>query len=399
MRNVVKLVMVSASVLAMAGCSRGTGGQADFVHPDVLAKADLSYYWQRPLKLERGESLARLYLLDENLYCVTNANRVITLDAAKGTFKWSKRLGSRQQTVFRPCHADDMILSDTVATISEILDGTDDRLLEPFDAVCFNTISNLMVFDRRTGHVKRKIPLKFACNTGGACDGTLFYAGSTRGSYHAIRLREAVHLWAYRTDGLLSANVRHHAGTVFVASQDGRIYTNKAGDIRKPMWKRKMRGPVTADFHVDKRGAFVPCGDGLIHTFGLEKGRKLWDPFICEGDLLDPIQVCENTIFQYARPGRFYAINLASGKLRWETRRGREVLAVIDGDVYLLDNDGNLHVVDEILGSVRTSLSLVGMDRFAANTKAEAMYMASASGKVFCVRQIGAEHLKPEDLK
>ena len=66
---------------------------------------------------------------------------------------------------------------------------------------------------------------------------------------------------------------------------------------------------------------------------------------------------------------------------------------------YVLDDSGNLLVVDEILGKVRASIPLTACDLFADNTSAPAIYLAGTDGRLYCLRQLGAGRLTAEALK
>ena len=340
-----------------------------------------------------------MYLLDENLYCLTSTNRVITLDAAKGTPKWSCDIAKPGVTVFEPCHGDDMVLPEKPLTIKQMTSYEHEQPVTiRFKGVCFNTLSRLVVLNRTNGVVIRDIRLDFAANTGGATDGSLFFVGSTKGWFYAISLSDTMTQWYMHTDDMISAPVRYHDGRVYVASEDGSMYAAVFGRKGKRVWKKNMTGPVTAAFRVNDKGCFVPCEDRRIYAFDILNGSPLWMPFACHGPLRRPIQLTERTIFQYADRDRFYAVDIATGKKRWSMRTGRKVLAMLGGNAYILDAGRNLLIVNEILGTVKHSLPLTGMDLFVGNTKAPAIYTATRSGKVFCIRSAGAGHLTPEML-
>ena len=369
-------------------------------HPDVLAAAGLSYYWRARVALAKGETIDRMYLLDENLYCLTGHNRLIALDAAKGTPKWSYKIASADQTVFRPTHFDKMLLSEKVAGIKEILTGSKPGAIEPFDAVLINTLSDIVVLDRTSGTLRRKIPLTFAANTAGATDGLYYFVGSTRGWYHAILLNEAVPSWTLSTEDLLSAPLEYYNGQVYVGGEDGVFYATLIGyQEGTRIWSQQLGGPITAGFHVDLRGCFVSCQDNRIYAFNARSGRQLWEPFVCNGALRDSVQVGTGTLFQYAAADQLYAINLANGKQRWAMPTGRKVLAAADRDVYILDDRGQLLVVDELTGRVSASLLLTGFDVFVSKATGDAIYAASSTGIISCIRSSSAGYLTAEMLR
>ena len=122
MRSVAILAVVSAAVwavscqesspghgLAGGGTSPGrtAHGMAAIPARTVLNKADLDYYWNLPLHLEAGETIAALYKLDENLYAVTDHDRVFCVDALRGIQRWGPlAIRTDGDPIFPPAHAE-----------------------------------------------------------------------------------------------------------------------------------------------------------------------------------------------------------------------------------------------------------------------------------------------------
>ena len=398
MRALTSSLVLGSVVLAVAGCGgRQTAGTLD---PDVLAKAELQYYWTVPVDLERGESISRLLLLKENVYCLTNRHRLIAVDGARGLFKWARTVADADQTVFRPALADNVTLPEQVGGIKQVLSPQSATDIRTFDAILVNTLSYVLVLDRQSGRQVRRIEFDFAANTGGASDGLSFYVGSTDGRYYAIRLAEAIVAWQLAAEDLIAAPVEYHNGNVYVADTSGTLTCARVGQPGKEIWSVPMSGAVTAEFHVDGRGCFVPCDDQRLYAFEPMSGARLWElPFVAQGPMRDPVQVAENTIFQYAEGDKFYAVALTSGKERWSRKDGRTVLAAFDGEVFLLNASDTLLILDEVLGTVKTSLSLTGWQLFAANTTAPAIYVATRDGRLACIRKVAAGQLTPEAMK
>ena len=221
--------------------------------------------------------------------------------------------------------------------------------------------------------------------------------------------------WRLYTDDLLTAPPRCHfvadLDRVYVAGEDGNLYIARIDDrmlerVWPPEGRREwpmMAGAVTAPFHVDDGGCFISARDRRVYRFPLTGAEKPTWKFTCEGSLADPVQVSENTVFQYARGVGLYALGLSDGAERWRMPEARRLLASLRVDdtpvAYLLDAGNNLLVVDEAMGRVRAVVPLTGCHLFADNTKAPAIYVASRTGHVYCIRQQGAPHLTAEMLK
>jgi hypothetical protein len=192
--------------------------------------------------------------------------------------------------------------------------------------------------------------------------------------------------------------VQVYGNAVYAAGRNGNIVAMQTGRYRLELWRQDLNGTLSAAFHVDERGCFVPGEDRRVYALDPIAGRKLWDPFICQGPLRSDIQVSTQTVFQYAVQDKLYAINLVSGAQRWTLKEGRTVLAVMDGRVYLLDAAGMLRVVDEMLGTVQFTLPMNGFTLFLPNTTAPAVYAATADGLVSCIRPVEAGYMTIEML-
>jgi len=82
------------------------GAQASLPNAQTLAKANLQYYWtmeRKDLALQEDESISIVYKLDENLYAVTDHDRLICIDKDRGLLKWSYAIRTNGERIFRPC--------------------------------------------------------------------------------------------------------------------------------------------------------------------------------------------------------------------------------------------------------------------------------------------------------
>ncbi len=387
------LVLLASGLLAGCGGSKAP----QLVTSEVLTEADLNYFWTLHLDLPDGESLLRLSLVDENLYVVTDRNYLYTLDAASGAVKWSYRLGSPAMKSYRVYHASDVVLPERRLTIQEIAEDRLGPSAEPVDVVLVNTLTKLHVFDRSNGQVLREVKFDFTANTGPACDGRSAFIGSSEELVYSVRLASATHLWS-EPSGSLAGAPEYTEGFLFVANEQGRLHCIKPGFHAARQWTKELSGKVAGGFHADQRGLFLGTDENFLYGLVPESGETLWEPFITQGPINRPVQVGANSVFAYADGDRFYAVNLTTGQQRWAHPAGRRVLAAIRGTIYLLDRDRNLHLVDEVLGTDRTTLPLVGMDLFADNAVAPAIYTATRDGRVFCIRPDEAGQLTPDML-
>lgn len=384
----------SADMMARKAVNRGE-----------LDKAGLQVYWTRTLSLPEGQIITRMYRLDENLYCLTDKNRLYVLNAANGVPLWDYADFNVDTTVFAPSHANAAVISEEVAGVKNMGPGRAMANTVTVDLVAINTLTEGFLFDRKTGKKYRHFKFDFSASTSSATDGDYYYVGATNGWYYVYRISDAVKIWWGQTEGTIIAPLVAFSGRLYVGSTDGGLDVMRAGDRGKKAWSTddktgyKMRGPITARFHVDDRGCFVGCEDQCIYGFELATGRPLWDRVYCSGRITTPTQVSRNTLFQYAMGDKFYAVNLSSGKVRWTLPQARTVAAVIKGTAYLTDSYRNLLLVDEILGQVKSTIPMPGLDMIANNTTAPCIFGASQNGLLLCIRLKTAGHLTAEMLK
>ncbi len=404
MRTLITCGVILAACLFCMYCAGGCGPDKHLIFSNVaergasleaqhLAKVDLQFYWRARIRLAENEIVRRLWRLDENIYALTSANRLVALDAARGTYKWSYQVARRINKVFSPCHADEV----------EILKPDPDSPIKTFKAVLINTLSYALLINRDTGKLVRKLDFKFTANTSGSSDGEHFYVASERGWYYAVNLSNGFCRWTMSTKKTITARPTIFGKKLFVASHDGKLYVINPGRSKdRLLWNQLTDAPLSADFFVDARGCFVPGQDYRLHAYDNLTGEELWR-FVARGPMRQPVQVGRETVFQVAFGDRFYAVNLANGRKRWDLKNGRIVLGSVKINknpyVFVLTTGKRLLIVHEILGKVEKSLLMTGLDLFVPSATKPVIYAATTNGKIVCIRPVSAGHLTPKMLK
>jgi len=406
------LLLVSLAVAAV-GCGPRVRGEWDgFAQPQVLQAAGLQYYWHVDVGLEKKEKIDRLFLLGNDLYCLTDKNRMLAIDATRGIWRWTQRVASPRQRVFAPIAAKAVALPNWIGDAASTRPTKEMiRSAQPFDAVILNTLTDILVMDRTTGNFVVRIRLDFPTNTGGAfavdAQGVPVYCVvSASGTCYGIDLRTGLSIWRVPSGAVDTAPVLHD-GILYVASGAGTLTATFVADGPRPLWRstdidsREMHAPVTAAFYVDDRGCFVPCQDNRLYAYDRLNGRPLWPAVVCQGPLRTAVQVGLNTVFQRADWDKFYAVDLVNGSIRWTLPAGRMVLAVMQekgNRVHLLDEANNLRIVEEATGEEIASLPMTGYQVYLPNARAPVIYAASRAGRIACIRPESAEPLTPEML-
>ncbi len=412
MRGLMKLPVLLIASGILVGCAsqsainatRQTAAQQAARHVKILKDAGLNYYWKWKLPLD-GEIIARTYLIDENLYCLTNANRLIAIDAARGILRWSRwvHVAKPGVKVYEPVNVKNVMIPRIPPTRKEILQPKlySDKKIKSFDAVIISTRTNALLIDRDNGEVIRRIEFNFnAGASAGVCsDGRLLFVPDTRGWYHAILLHQMIESWTLSVEGAITLAPRYVDDKVIVVSEKGRVQVASTFETRNKIWTRVLKTSAGAPVLATRNHLLIPCMDKRLYAFDPTTGRELWEPFDCKKPLRDIPQISEVSAFQYARGGDFHALAIVTGKLRWTLPDARKVLAAMDHKVYLMDKRNRILVVDEILGETKAAIQMPPTDLLAANTTAPAIFGASRDGNLYCIRTIDAGHLTAEMLK
>jgi outer membrane protein assembly factor BamB len=411
MRGLMKLLVLLIVSSIFVGCASEqptiTAAQRAAKHAKSVEDAGLRYYWKssdiREL-LPSGEKIARTYLLDENFYCLTNMNRLIAVNASSGTMRWNQwaHIAKPGVKVFDPVHVTNVSISREPMTRQEILQPKRfGNKGEDIDLVIISTRSNALVIDRDSGQIIRDIKFNFAAGAtaGVAANGRFMFVPDTRGWYHAIGISNMLESWTLSVDAAIKVAPRYVADKIVVASQDGHLQVASTVETRKVHWGRDLAAPIEAPILATRTHLMVPCMDRRLHAFDTATGQRAWEAFDCKRPLKNIPQISEVSVFQYARGGKFYALDLVSGKLRWDSNNARKVLAAIKSNVYLQDNNNRILVVDEILGDVKSSIQMPPGDLLTPNTSASAIYGATRGGNLYCLRRIDAGHITAEMLQ
>ena len=214
--------------------------------------------------------------------------------------------------------------------------------------------------------------------------------------------------WRFPTGDRIVSSPVWHAGTVYVGSDDGHLYAvDAASGVQR--WQHRTGGPVSSSPAVANGRVHVLSYDGRLHTLDAASGTLLWK-FASDGErrfearglhgmqprqqtFADPYDVylsspvvVQGTVYFGSGDGHLYAVDAATGALRWKFRTGNVVHAspaVADGLVYVGSWDGRLYAVDAATGQERWHFQ-GGLDPLMANQQGFQSSPAVVDGVVYC---------------
>lgn len=184
--------------------------------------------------------------------------------------------------------------------------------------------------------------------------------------------------WVFPTGQRIVSSPTSHDGAIVFGSDDGHIYAVDAASGRQ-RWMQGTGGPVSSTPAIAGGRVYAVSYDGSLYALDERTGEVLWK-FATEGErrfearglhgmqpraqtfpdvfdvyLSSPV-VADGAVFFGSGDGHLYAVDAATGSLRWKFRTGDVVHAspaFADGVIYAGSWDGRLYAVDARSGEQR----------------------------------------------
>jgi eukaryotic-like serine/threonine-protein kinase len=168
-----------------------------------------------------------------------------------------------------------------------------------------------------------------------AVAGALLYVGSADHNLYAINLADGTQKWKFKTHGRVSSSPAVSGGLVYFGSYDGTFY---AVDAASGQEKWKFAAPGERRF-------------AAKHLHGAEPAEETMpDPFDC---YLSSPAVWNGTVYFGSGNGNVYALDAATGALKWKFQTGDVVHAspaIADGVVFIGSWDSYFYALDAATG-------------------------------------------------
>ncbi|MCL4557991.1 MAG: PQQ-binding-like beta-propeller repeat protein [Deltaproteobacteria bacterium] len=199
--------------------------------------------------------------------------------------------------------------------------------------------------------------------------------------------------WAYATgDYVYSSPVIGWDGTIYVGSEDGRLYAvSPNGGSR---WSYATGGPIWySSPAVSANGTiYIGSSDGSLYAIGSD-GSLDWK-YPTGGPIWysSPAIGADGTVYIGSSDGKLYAIG-SGGGLKWSYTTGNQVYSSpaigADGTVYIGSGDGSLYAIDPA-GTFKWSYPTGGsIDSSPAIGADGTVYIGSSDGKLYAINPKG----------
>ena len=226
-----------------------------------------------------------------------------------------------------------------------------------------------------------------------AVAGGMAFIGSTDHFLYAVDLATGSEKWKFETGSRVTSSPAIAGGTVFFGSMDANLYAVDAA-TGKLRWKYATAGehrytathmhgampaaeamPDPFDFYLSSPAisggtVYFGSGDGNVYALDAATGALKWK--FQTGDVVHSSPAIDSgTVFAGSWDSYLYALDAATGKEKWRFKTGEDPKihnqvgiqsspAVVNGVVYFGCRDSNLYAVDEKTGEKKWAYSNKG---------------------------------------
>lgn len=353
-----------------------------------LARFGLERAWASQATIEIGRDVVRHMVLDEdNLYVQSSGGTVTAFDNETGRKRWAVQLGNKDEPSYAATSNDEMVL---------ILAGIHMYSLEKF-----------------SGDLLWTLKLNKQAATSPVMDADQVYFGSLDGSVHAYDLKKIQELhdqnrlpqwtnvaynWRYKSAKEVTSPPIVGEGLVHFASRDNSLYAITSGE-RKLQWQFETREPISAYLGSANGVIFLASEDFDVFCIDKITGSVRWR-FITGLPIRVQPRVINDDVFVFPARGGMNCLSRISGRRKYWRPNYVDFVGATRRLLFVTDRVNNLIVLSRRDGAFIGALPFRGFKVRYGNELTDRLYIATQSGLVVCIREIGQEfptyHAFPE---
>ncbi len=216
-----------------------------------------------------------------------------------------------------------------------------------------STGGNLYAVDRETGAEKWKFDTKSRIASSPAVAGGMVYFGAYDSNFYAVDAASGQLKWKFKTGGERRFAAKHLHGSV------------PEEETMPDPWDCYLSSPV-----VWQGAVYFGSGDGNVYALDAATGALRWK--FETGDVVHASPaIADGVVYIGSWDSYFYAIDAATGAEKWKFKTGEDAVihnqtgiqssaAVVDGMVYFGCRDAHLYALDAHTGQQKWAYSTKG---------------------------------------
>lgn len=334
------------------------------VSPELLEHASLKIVWENELPIKPGESLKRLYIIDEQLYAFSDRNYLISLDRNRGTITFGRSIAPLG-----------VLVGDMVPFEGELMAAFGSRL---------------MTIDPRTGRESDVASFDYGISCPpGRNEALLYVAGADR-RLHVMHAKNKVQIFEVSPDNKSMI-------TSLLADERSVIFGTDAGNVvcmapnaARRMWQFDASKGVVGPLIMDGQSLFLASKDLNVYRIDVVGATGIdlvWKTQVVGVPESEP-RVTRTIVYQRLRGKGVTAIDKQAGTVLWTLPAAAELLAETAGRAYLMTHNRTLSVMDNNTGKKLYSVNFALVNRCAVNVVDGKMYIGDENGRVACLEPV-----------
>jgi len=214
------------------------------------------------------------------------------------------------------------------------------------------------------------------------------YFGAYDGYVYALNASDGSQRWQFNTgDRIIGGLALTEDNRLYVTSTNGAVYLldpDKGSQLARSdagdgIWSAPL---------VTRTAVFVDSVDGKLQALDPQSLAPLWDkPFKAGAGLItDPVLAGENTVLVGGIDETFYALDAATGAMKWSFGGGNWFWGrplVDQGTVYAPNLDGKVYALDAATGSLKWAFAAPGPVRSAPLLAGGLVVVVDKDGQMF----------------
>ena len=362
MQNLKRFSLIYMTVVIILGACGGVfaseGTFEQLVSGEVLKSARLDLSWDNALPLKNGEKVARVDVIGDRVYVLTDHNYLFSVSSDNGRLIFGKDLAPAGFVVME---------------------------LQGFEGNILTVIGNeIFILNADSGVVMEKRRLQFEAGSAGATsNGYVYFSGKDK-RLHALDNKKKIEIFKVSADsGSDITAIQTQGRYVLFGSKVGEVVC-MFPDRPAARWQYKADGGILAEIASDENDAYCSSGDSYVQKLRLSDGELLWrqavGAMIEEGCVLG-----EGAVYQYSRDKGVSAMDKGDGRIKWELGEGEGLLAEAGKRAYVVGG-GVLYVMDNEKEKQVYSVNFSSVTKYFTNTTDSRMYIANDDGRVACLK-------------
>lgn len=359
-------------VLALISSAPVSGQR--LVTQQEAAKVGLHRAWYGIVTVDPGRGRLLNVLVDGDMFfALTDVGLLHAFDAATGATRWTISIGSPILLSMGPAANADFVA---------LLNG-----------------STLYTVSRRTGKVEQEWVLSGAPGAGPCLTEDHIFVPLSSGAFEARSLAKPDEPpWRYQGVGRCFVRPIATARNVFWPTDRGYLYAARA-DGSTVDFRLETNDAITTVPAYASPMVYAASLDGYLYSVEEGSGNQRWRYSVGEPIEVAPAAVL-GRVFVCSQSPTMFCLDAELGQLLWQAERVQHFVAASPSRVYGAGTFNHVYVLDlqsgERLGVLRTD----GMTLPISNQKTDRIYLASPTGMIQCLHEIGSttpvDHLKAE---